>query len=397
MAEVTKRRRLANPRQRRMSPSQVAIFGTKRQKAALRRRHPGLFRKYAKKAAGHSRRRGRRNQSFDYSGIGTSTGGLITKAEQAAERAIQSVEHAAHEALDGVTRRLNRPKRRNAGRRSLRKTKKHLKKTWGARAGRAQHRLVRSGAAYKRRRTRNVRRANVGEILTVIPANPGRRRNRRMARAANRRRNRRRNWRDPRTGLANRRRRRVSNRRHRNRGRARVYNRRRSRMHNRRRNPGFMSGTTGTIVGILGGATVTKLITGMLPSTLMSGWAGMATTGVTAVVAGQVAGKVFRNPHFGKWMTIGGLLIVALEALNQFLPSLQLPFGLSTGTSGMGLISSSNYYVPQVNLPGSMASFVTPAGVTGALPMVPATGMSGFGGPQFNPGLRTMRRIGRMR
>jgi hypothetical protein len=168
-------------------------------------------------------------------------------------------------------------------------------------------------------------------------------------------------------------------------------------MHNRRRNPGFMTGTTGTVVGILGGAAVTKMITGFLPSTLMQGWAGYLTTGVTAVVAGQVTGKVFKNPQFGKWMTIGGLLIVALEVVNQFMPSLQLPFGLSAGTSGMGLISSSNYYVPQVNLPGSMASFVTPAGVTGAIPVVPASGMSGLGGPQFNPGLRTMRRIGRMR
>ena len=31
---------------------------------------------------------------------------------------------------------------------------------------------------------------------------------------------------------------------------------------------------------------------------------------------------------------------------------------------GFGLITSSNFYVPQVNLPGSMASFVLPAGVS---------------------------------
>ena len=30
---------------------------------------------------------------------------------------------------------------------------------------------------------------------------------------------------------------------------------------------------------------------------------------------------------------------------------------------GFGLITSSNFFVPQVNLPGSMASFVLPAGV----------------------------------
>lgn len=160
-----------------------------------------------------------------------------------------------------------------------------------------------------------------------------------------------------------------------------------------------MTGNLGAIVGVLGGATVTKLITGFLPSTLTSGWAGYFTTGITAVVTGQVVGKVTKNKQFGNWMMIGGLLIVALEVVGQFFPQLNLPFGLSSGTSGMGLISSSNFYVPQVNMPGSMASFVTPAGVTAAIPVVPAASSSlhGLGGPQFNPGLRTMRRIGRMR
>ena len=36
--------------------------------------------------------------------------------------------------------------------------------------------------------------------------------------------------------------------------------------------------------------------------------------------------------------------------------------GRVVGTSRLGFISSSNFYVPQVNLPGSMASFVMPAG-----------------------------------
>jgi hypothetical protein len=161
-----------------------------------------------------------------------------------------------------------------------------------------------------------------------------------------------------------------------------------------------MTGNLGAIVGVLGGATITKIVTGFLPSQIMQGWGGYIATGLTAVVTGQVVGKVTKNKQFGNWMMVGGLLIVALEVANQFFPQLQLPFGLSTGTSGMGLISSSNFYVPQVNMPGSMASFVTPAGVTAAIPVVPAaaaTGMSGLGGPQFSPGLRTMRRIGRMR
>lgn len=34
---------------------------------------------------------------------------------------------------------------------------------------------------------------------------------------------------------------------------------------------------------------------------------------------------------------------------------------------GLGLITSSNFYIPQVNLPGSMASFVLPAGIPASL------------------------------
>jgi hypothetical protein len=33
------------------------------------------------------------------------------------------------------------------------------------------------------------------------------------------------------------------------------------------------------------------------------------------------------------------------------------------GHGGLGLISTSNFYVPQVNLPGSMAAFVRPAAI----------------------------------
>lgn len=389
MAHILKRRRLVNPRRRRMTPEQAIHFGTKRQRAAAwkklsGRRNKGFQRAYRKaKAIGgkspqyeyklrkHQWRHGKRFEPHRYGNQGDILGagtGLITRAEHAAERAIQKVEHAAEQALHGVTSRLNRG------------------------------------------RTNRGRRKNVGEILTVMPANPGRRRRRSsMYRTHNRRRHNRRR----RMGVAEYNRRYHNPRRH---NRRRYHNRRRRHnptivryhnarrhhyMHNRRRrrNPGFTTGTTGAIVGILGGAAITKIITGFLPTTFTTGFMGMAATGVGAVVAGQIAGRVSKNRQFGNWVMIGGLLIVALELVNQFIPGLQLPFGLTSGTSGLGLISSSNFYVPQVNMPGSMASFVTPAGVTAAIPVVPttATGMHGLGGPQFAPGLRTMRRIGRMR
>lgn len=359
---VLKRRRLVNPgRRRRMTPAQIRFFGTKRQKAALRR-NKGFQRVLRKRTATRSisaqdryktgRHQARYRKRY---GLGNQ-GSLVGRVEHAAERAIDRIEDVAEDALKGA-------------------------------------------GLSNRGRRRNRRRRNVGEILTVVPANPGRRR-RSMTRTKHRRRNRRRrNWRDPRTGLSNRRRRRNRGRRHNPRVVVRYRNRRHHRRNRgRRRNPGLLTGNIGAIVGVLGGAAVTKVVTGLLPPTFMQGWTGYIATGVAAVVLGKGAGMVTRNRAFGNWVMIGGMLIVALELMGQFFPQLQLPFGLTSGTSGMGLISSSNFYVPQVNMPGSMASFVTPAGVTGAIPVVPAatSGMHGLG-QQFSPGLRTMRRIGRMR
>lgn len=404
---VLKRRRLVNPaarRRRRMSPAQKFYFGTRRQRAAMGNAGRGSHRKVKKaykkwfpgpfpKTKSRAYRRLVRSRAPNQGDFLAAGGGLISRAEHAAEKAIERVERAAEQAIGSVTSRLNRGRRRNAGPMSMRKTIKRMKRGGSTEARIWERRHI---GRRKSRSRRPRRRRNVGQILTVVPANPGRRKNMYRTHNRRRRRNRRRsNWRDPRTGIGNRRRRMYNRRRRRhNPG---VYNRRR-RLFNRRRrrNPGFVSGKMGAVVGILGGATITKMVTAFLPSTITTGWAGYAVTGVTAVVMGNVTGKVMKNRQFGNWVMTGGLLILALELLGKFFPTLQLPFGLSTGTSGLGLISSSNFYVPQVNLPGSMASFVTPAGVTGAIPVVPSA-MHGLGGPQFSPGLRTMRRIGRMR
>ena len=101
-----------------------------------------------------------------------------------------------------------------------------------------------------------------------------------------------------------------------------------------------------------------------------------------------MVGQFMKDRRLGNFVTLGGLLIVGLQLAGQFIPGLQLPFGL---TSGTGLLTSSNFYVPQVNLPGSMASFVSPAGIPAPV-VVPATGMRGMGA--MNQGLR---RIGRLR
>jgi hypothetical protein len=174
-----------------------------------------------------------------------------------------------------------------------------------------------------------------------------------------------------------------------------VRYRNRHRNYRRRRNQGgrFLGGDIGKVVGVLGGAAVTGIITGFLPGNLKSGMMGYITTGAVAMLAGNFAGRMLKNRSLGNWMTVGGLLIVGLQVANQFFPQLQLPFS----TGGMGMLSSSNFYLPQVNLPGSMASFVTPAGIPAPV-VVPATAMRGLGqGASPLIGLRSQRRMGRLR
>ena len=47
---------------------------------------------------------------------------------------------------------------------------------------------------------------------------------------------------------------------------------------------------------------------------------------------------------------------------------------------GLGVITSSNFYVPQINLPGSMATFALPAGVPVAAPVCANRGTVPSGG-----------------
>lgn len=159
-----------------------------------------------------------------------------------------------------------------------------------------------------------------------------------------------------------------------------------------------MSGDIGKVLGVLGGALITSLVIGFLPSTMTSGTTGLLTTGIAAFALGQLAGKMMGNRSLGTFITVGGLLLVALPLISQFMPSLSLPFSTS-GTSGMGLLTSSNFFVPQVNVPGSMATFVPPAAIAAAAPVaVPASTLRGLGqGASPLIGLRSARRTGRLR
>ena len=141
-----------------------------------------------------------------------------------------------------------------------------------------------------------------------------------------------------------------------------------------RRNPGVLTGTLGRVVGVIGGVAVTKLLMGFVPATFTSGVLGYLATGVVAVAQGKLIGKVSKNSTLGNDFLVGGLAYLAAKILNDFFPSI----GSYTGISGMGMIGGSSFYVPQVNQPGSMGSFIVPGAVMGAMPTVaPASGNLG--------------------
>ena len=173
---------------------------------------------------------------------------------------------------------------------------------------------------------------------------------------------------------------------HRRRSYARVVRRAR-----RRRNPGFtsgMGGNFGKAIGIIGGALVTKIASGMLPSSLTTGVLGYLSIGIIALLQGKAIGKILKNPSLGNDMATGGYVYLALKIAGDYFPSLGLPFSLS----GMGLIGGSSFYTPQVNQPGSMGQFILPAAVAGAIPpAVVGGGMKGLGAGT------SMRRVGRLR
>lgn len=162
-----------------------------------------------------------------------------------------------------------------------------------------------------------------------------------------------------------------------------------ARVTRRHRNPGFtsgMGGSFGKVIGVIGGAMLTKTISGMLPSSLTTGVLGYLSIGIVAMLQGKAVGKILKNPTLGNDMAIGGYTYLALRVAQDYFPSLGI------GLSGMGLIGGSSFYVPQVNQPGSMGNFMLPAAVAGAIPpAVVAGGMKGLGAGT------SMRRVGRLR
>lgn len=267
---------------------------------------------------------------------------------------------------------------------------------------RRRRRVVVNSAPRRRRRrvvvNRRRRRKNVGQILTV-GLNPGRKRRRRKAVSKKRRVTNMARTRRRRSRVGNRRRRRVmhnpvprrrrrravaSHRRRRQSNPRVIYRSRKARRGNRgrRSNPGILSGSAGQVVGVIGGATLTAVLSGFIPAGINQGIMGYFATGLLAYLQGKLVGKVTKSPSLGKDLMIGGYTFVALKVLKDFFPSLAGQLGLS----GLGIISPSSFYVPQVNQGNSMTSFVLPAGV----PVPQPAGMAGLG-------RMATRRVGRMR
>ncbi len=379
MATITKVRRLVNPgRKKRLTPLQKLFFGTKRQRAAVARNAGKRSVRKSKKAmrvAGFSSRAvsGFAKQFKRFKRRKSNAGmGYRGSTPRARKMSATGKVYFKRRANGSAQRRVRRMVKHHGGK-LLSAQARHLSASWAKRA-----------TARDKRNPR--RRRNVGSIITVFPKkrNPARRKRSNRGKkviivnkgAAMATRRRRKTTRVSRRRVVRRRRRNYgtragrawstykvgARRRKGNPGRRRrVHNRSYHRRHLRRRNPGMLTGTAGRVLGVIGGMAVTKLICGFLPAQLSGGVLGYISTGAVAVLQGRLVGKFSKSPALGNDMLIGGLAYLAAKVLNDFFPAI----GTYTGISGMGMIGSSSFYNPQVNLNGNMGRFVVPAATVG--------------------------------
>jgi len=369
MATISKVRRLVNPGKRRLSPLQKLFFGSKRQRAAVKRNaaigYRGSTPKPTRRISATSRVYFKKRNS-----------GSTSRARTVFHKTRSHASHVklAHKIKMSARRRYAREDRqRNVGsiitvfpKRNPAKRKRrivpsggytksgYVKSAWPKRrVNRGSKRviIVNKGATMA---TRRRRRRNYGTVFgrSWSRSSSGTSQAKKRAKTAKKRK----------TGRKGNpgRRRVASYRRRRNPG---TYSRRRRVMHRRhhRRNPGILTGTAGRVLGVVGGVAVTKFLCGFLPAQLGSGVLGYLSTAAVAVLQGKVVSKVSKNPALGNDMMIGGLAYLAAKVLNDFFPA----FGAYTGISGMGIIGSSSFYNPQVNINGNMGRFVVPAAVSG--------------------------------
>lgn len=301
---------LKNPKKKRkLSPKQIAIFGTPRQKAALRAKRT--------RNAGKNSIRKTKKRGVKYTKV---YGSPYSNVRVSRKKRRKNVGEIVSISLAGLNPGVKRKKRK------VNVMAKRRRKNAGTKFGRSWS----SYSAKKRKK------------------NPGVRRRRRSTHAVD-------------SVAVKRRRRRTSNP---------MYKVRRVRRVGRRRsNPGFLSGVgTGLLpkaIGFLGGMIGARYLTQMVLGSNNTGYVGYAGNVAASVVLGMVAGKVTKSKELGNTVLVGGIAGTLLRVIfdktpyGSFIQSQLNGLGKG-GDAGMGIISDSSFFSPQVAQPGSMTNFITP-------------------------------------
>ncbi len=346
MATISRMRRLVNPGRRRrrngiakkvLSPLQKLFFGSKRQRAAVRKNSSIRKSKKAIKRTMHPSHASRIAVSlYGRDGYKKRKRKFNTRRRK---RNVGSIITVRTKSNPGRKRRYKRRRKVTVNKGvTMARTRRRRRAVSNPRRRRVYHRRRRRAVAVNPRRRRRRARRNVSYVKRIkrgryMYSNPGRRRRR-----------------------------------------ARVHHRR-----HYRRNPGIMTGTMGRVAGMLGGFGATALLTGFVPAGLSTGIMGYISTGVVAVLQGKAVGKIMKSSALGNDFLVGGMAYLAVKVIKDM-------FGYSIpGFSGMGLIGGSSFYVPQVNRNGSMGSFLLPSAVGGAIASIPT-----------KAGMGVMRRTGRL-
>ncbi len=140
------------------------------------------------------------------------------------------------------------------------------------------------------------------------------------------------------------------------------------------------------VIGGLAGVTICKAVPNMLPASLTSSPIMRTATSVAiAVASGYLAKKFIGDSTVSDAIMFGGLMQAGSVALNSFLPSVGATIGLQGLGGGMGDLIAGNYPIPQNPIfpqfnPGYGGGMIAaPAMAPGAKSSAPA--LSGLAGP----------------
>ena len=260
--------------------------------------------------------------------------------------------------------------------------------------GRRKNTMARRRINTRRRRRNVVYRGKAGKAKGkyIYTSNPSRRRRRRNRGVTVRRRRR------ANSGVVTRRRRRNTSRRLV----TRSYSRRRNTGRRYRRNSGYRRNGIGDSVskglGIVAGMFITGKLTDLLTSvspSITSGPMSIAASAVIAFAQGWAVKKFTGKTDLAENLTIGGLALAAIKALNMFVPQ------FSPSLSGLGLIGGSSFTYPQVNIPGNFGKFsiapdyASAIAAASAQTMTNGSGMRGIFPTPSGGGRVGLKRVGR--